>query len=152
MHASDDLNLAVDASEAEVGDDRFDGSDLCPACLAEVSVGCKFCPACAAPVAPLAAWTPFDRIFAEGYIYRQAVAAPRRLLVFMGAMLVFFPLFATGTVLFAWSAFVAKEYSLDLLEGAFITLVGALGMYHVTLNYLNRPACGTESPSEGGES
>lgn len=76
-----------------MGDDHFDGADLCPACLAELTAGCGFCPKCAAPVTPTVAMSPFERVFAEGFIYRQAVGNPRKLIVVVGAWLVFLPLF-----------------------------------------------------------
>ncbi len=146
MNASEGQNEPC--AEAEMGDDHFDGGDLCPACLAELTSGCNFCSSCAAPVTPLAAWAPFERVFAEGYIYRQAVASPRTLFVVIGAWLVFLPLFASGSAMLLWHCFVEHGDGLYLLEGGFITLIGTLGLYHVTQNYLQRPLSAIERPPE----
>ena len=151
MSESEDQDAPSAEVESEKSDDRFDGADLCPACLAELTEGCNFCASCAAPVTPLAGWMPFERVFAEAYIYRQAVASPRTLFIVVGAWFVFLPLLATGIIMLLWHWLVEKGDALYVLEGAFITIIGTLGLYHVTQNYLSRHRPGIEPPAADQE-
>jgi len=132
------MNTA-EPEELDVEDDRLDGADICPACLAELTDGCSFCPACAAPVSPTAAMAPFERVLAEGYIYRQAISAPRRLIVIVGVWVIFLVFFITGVVMIASEWFAGESSLLYRLEGSFLLLIGVLGLYHATRNYLARP-------------
>lgn len=141
----------TETPDVEMGDDRFDGGDLCPACLAELTAGCGFCPKCGAPVTPTVAISPFERIFAEGYIYRQAVASPRKFIIVLGVWLVFLPMLLIGLAMFAWDWFFERTDVLYLCEGLFLALVGAMGLYHVTWNYVQRPVFGSEPDSGSGE-
>jgi hypothetical protein len=137
-------------AEAEMGDDHFDGGDLCPACLAELTAGCGFCPQCGAPVTPTAAISPFERIFSEGYIYRQAVASPRKLIVVVGAWLLFLPLFLCGVVMLGWGLFFKHANPFEhVIAGLFFFIAGGLGLFHVTRNYLRRPRSSAEVTTEG---
>ncbi|MBL9129615.1 MAG: hypothetical protein JNG86_00340, partial [Verrucomicrobiaceae bacterium] len=116
--------------ETQMGDDHLDGADVCPACpacLAELTDGCNFCPACAAPVSPTAAICPFERVLAEGYIYRQAVSSPRSLVVIVGIWAVFLLLFLTGLAMVSYEFLVGETDMLYRLEGSFLVLVSGLG-------------------------
>lgn len=148
MNARDDTEASSEAAATEVGDDRFEGGDLCPACLAELTEGCGFCPKCAAPVSPTAAMAPFERIFAEGFIYRRAVAQPRKLIVVIGAWLVFLPLFLSGVIMVGWELIYGNTNAIYRLEGIFLAIIGGMGLYHVTRNYLNRPVPEPDSAAE----
>lgn len=137
--------------DAGMGDDRFDGGDLCPACLAELTAGCGFCPKCGAPVTPTAAIAPFERIFSEGYIYRQAVSSPQKLIVVVGAWFVFLPLLLAGIACIAVALFAVRSDWYFLCYGIFAVIVGALGLYQVTRNYMRRPVSGSEPDSGSGD-
>ncbi len=149
MNANEGPQVPCEGSEPAMGDDHFDGGDLCPACLAELTAGCGFCPQCAAPVTPTVAISPFERIFSEGYIYRQAVAAPRKLIVVIGIWLVFLPVFLSGVMMLVRHAFFREMPMLHVFGAVFATLIGGLGLFQVTRNYLRRPRSSIEAPAEG---
>jgi hypothetical protein len=149
MNAHEGQNVPCEEVEAAMGDDHFDGGDLCPACLAELTAGCGFCPQCAAPVTPTVAISPFERIFSEGYIYRQAVAAPRKLIVVIGIWLVFLPLFLSGGMMLVWDTFSREMPMLYVFGAVFTSIIGGLGLFQVTRNYLRRPRSNVEAPAEG---
>ena len=102
MSAVDTMSSSIPDVDNLIGDDRLDGADVCPACLAELSDGKSFCPVCNAPVSPTAAISPFERVFAEGYIYRQAVSAPRKLIVIVGVWCIFLSLLGSGIAMVAY--------------------------------------------------
>jgi len=148
MNANEGPKVPSEGGEAEMGDDHFDGGDLCPACLAELTAGCGFCPQCAAPVTPTAAISPFERIFSEGYIYRQAVASPRKLIVVVGIWLVFLPVFLSGVLMIVWHSFFREMPMPHVFGALFTSLIGGLGLFQVTRNYLRRPRSSAEVPTE----
>ncbi len=149
MNANEGPTVPCEEAEAEMGDDHFDGGDLCPACLAELTAGCGFCPQCGAPVTPTVAISPFERIFSEGYIYRQAVASPRKLIVVVGIWLVFLPVFLSGVLLVIRHAFFREMPMPHVVGALFASLIGGLGLFQVTRNYLCRPHSSVEVPGEG---
>ena len=131
-----------------MGDDRLDGADVCPACLAELSDGKSFCPACNAPVSPTAAISPFERVFAEGYIYRQAVSSPRKLIVIVGVWCIFLSLLGSGIAMVAYEYLYGPYDLMFLVEAGFLMVVGSLGLYHATRNYIARPPDKTVSETD----
>jgi hypothetical protein len=100
-------------------------------------------------VTPTVAISPFERIFSEGYIYRQAVAAPRKLIVVIGIWLVFLPLFLSGGMMLVWDTFSREMPMLYVFGAVFTSIIGGLGLFQVTRNYLRRPRSNVEAPAEG---
>ncbi len=149
MNANEGLKVASEEAEAAMGDDHFDGGDLCPACLAELTAGCGFCPKCAAPVTPTVAISPFERIFSEGYIYRQAVASPRKLIVVVGIWLVFLPVCLSGVLMIVRHVFFREMPMLHVFGAVFASVIGGMSLFQVTRNYLRRPRSSVEAPTEG---
>ncbi len=66
-------------------------SQLCVCCVLPNETSANFCSACGAPLNSYAATGPFERLFAEGHAYRQAVQRPRSLIVVMGVWMIFGP-------------------------------------------------------------
>jgi hypothetical protein len=68
---------------------QADEKELCLSCLSPNSPGANFCADCGAPLSSYAATGPLERIFAEGHLYRRAVAEPKNILVVIGVWLLF---------------------------------------------------------------
>ena len=70
---------AVDADEQQ----------LCVSCMAPNHPSAHFCHKCGAPLSSYASTGPFESVFAEGAVYRQAAERPRSLVVVLGVWLIF---------------------------------------------------------------
>lgn len=66
-----------------------DELELCPSCLNGNVPGSHFCADCGAPLSSCAAIMPFERLFAQGHIYRTATDKPKNILVLLGIWLLF---------------------------------------------------------------
>lgn len=62
---------------------------LCVSCVAPNHPLAHFCSKCGAPLTPYAAIGPFERIFAEGFIFRRAVQKPQKFIVVLGVWICF---------------------------------------------------------------
>jgi heme/copper-type cytochrome/quinol oxidase subunit 1 len=71
-------------------------TQLCLSCLAPNEISAHFCVKCRAPLSFHASTGPFERLFAEGFVYRHAAQRPRNLIVVMGVWLIFFPMMLMG--------------------------------------------------------
>ncbi len=79
-------------SEPEISEQAPGGLDekqLCLNCVFPNETEAHFCANCGAPLSSYAATGPFERIFAEGHVYRQAVEQPRSLVVVVGIWVIF---------------------------------------------------------------
>ena len=74
---------------------------LCVSCVFPNDPEAHFCVKCGAPLSSYAATGPFERIFAEGHVYRQAAERPRSLIVVLGIWVIFGAMALTGVVLVA---------------------------------------------------
>lgn len=108
---------------------------------------------------PTSAVAPFERILAEGYVYRRAVAEPRSFLVVIGALLVFAPLAIFGLLFVrrtlheagrvlpavhveSWSLgewLTAARWMSELLGGLFLVTIGLMGAGQAVVHYWRRP-------------
>jgi len=70
-------------------DGELDEKQLCMNCVSPNEPAAHFCVKCGAPLSSYAAIGPFESLFAEGHIYRQAAARPRKLIVVLGICLIF---------------------------------------------------------------
>ncbi len=68
---------------------QLDERQLCTSCTEPNVVDAHFCQRCGAPLSPFAMITPFERLFAEGFIYRRAAEEPRRLITVLGIWVLF---------------------------------------------------------------
>lgn len=91
----------LESGEPESGEEE--GVPICPFCLARLeSDEALFCDRCGAPVDSVAAIMPFERIEAQGYLFREAVSRPRNWLVLVGIWVLLVPQVIVITVLLAW--------------------------------------------------
>lgn len=58
-----------------------------------------FCAKCGAPLTSYAATGPFESLFAEGHVYRQAAERPRSFIVVLGIWIIFGAFALTGVFL-----------------------------------------------------
>jgi hypothetical protein len=73
-----------------------DEKQLCICCMMPNEPSAHFCAECGAPLTSYASTGPFESLFAEGAVYREAAARPRRLIVVAGVWLVFGSAVFTG--------------------------------------------------------
>src|SRR3954464_15103851 len=72
-------------SNPEVAEEK----QLCANCMFPNYPEAHFCAKCGAPLSSYASTGPFESLFAEGHIYRQATEQPRKLVVVFGIWLIF---------------------------------------------------------------
>ncbi len=109
---------------------------LCVSCMAPNDPAAHFCAKCGAPLSSYASTGPFEHLFAEGHVYRQAVERPRRFIVVLGVWLIF------GTMALAGVAvvFIGREMGFQyFLAGAFFLAISLLMIWKTTRNYFARP-------------
>ena len=62
---------------------------ICTSCVALNEPSAGFCLKCGAPLSSFSMITPFERLFAEGFIYREAANRPRKLITVLGVWFIF---------------------------------------------------------------
>ncbi len=110
-----------------------DEQQLCLRCLAPNDPSAHFCVQCSAPLTAYASTGPFEHLFAEGAVYREAAQHPKKLIVVIGMWLIFGMMFCAGAML----AVVAY----DLPERVFGVLLLPLSLFMIwrtTRNYIAR--------------
>jgi ribosomal protein L40E len=75
---------------------EMEEKQLCLSCLFPNTTSANFCAKCGAPLSSYAATGPFEHLFAEGYVYREAAEKPRSLIVVLGIWLIFGFMALTG--------------------------------------------------------
>jgi len=83
------MSFNNDESQSEVVED-FE-NELCIHCCEANAPLVKFCRHCRAPLHPLAAFNPYERVYATGFIWRAAVNKPNNRMVLIGMYLYFAP-------------------------------------------------------------
>jgi rubredoxin len=114
---------------------------LCLSCLHPSDPSNHFCPKCGAPLTSYASTGPFEHLFAEGYVYRQAVGCPRSPIVLIGVWMIFGPMAAIGAFLLATSR---QAGIADFLLGAAILLISVLVIWRATRQYCLRRQPGAQ--------
>ena len=114
---------------------------LCTSCMAPNEPSAHFCAKCGAPMSPYAATGPFESVFAEGHVYRQAAEKPRSLIVVLGIWLVFGMIAVGGAMML----FLGREDGIEyVIMGAFLLPVALVMIWKTTRNYLaHRPRAET---------
>jgi len=108
---------------------------LCVSCMAPNDPSAHFCVKCGAPMSPYAATGPFESVFAEGHVYRQAAERPRSLIVVLGVWLVFGMMAVVGAMML----FLGRDVGIEsVIMGAFLLPVCLLMIWKTTRNYLAR--------------
>jgi hypothetical protein len=114
---------------------------LCIRCMMPNDPAAHFCAECRAPLSSYASTGPFESLFAEGAVYHEAAARPRRLIVVAGVWLIFGPAIFTGLAIvfgasFKWyNAPVALTYFGVPGGMAIIAISGAM-IWKTTKNFL----------------
>lgn len=109
---------------------------LCLGCLCPNDPAAHFCSDCGAPLSSYAATAPFERIFAEGHVYRKAVGEPRNLIVVLGIWLIF-GLTASAGVIFLLN-FGSTGIASVLFSGFLIAISVAM-IWKSTRSFLKKP-------------
>jgi hypothetical protein len=115
---------------------------LCTSCAAPNEPTAGFCIKCGAPLSSFSMIAPFQRLFAEGFIYRQAADHPRSMITVLGVWLIFGVLALSGLTI-VLLAFQRAGGSLvatvaDGVFGAAIIAVSLAMIWKTTRNYLAR--------------
>ncbi len=132
--------LDREALEARVAEDDGTGIDLCPSCLQGVPYADSLCPHCGAPISGTAGMAPWERTLAEGFIYRSAVANPRKPIVLIGVWLVFLPVLVTNGFV------IGREIQRNDFRNearwfsVFMAVISVVILYQTTSNYLKGQA------------
>jgi hypothetical protein len=109
---------------------------LCVSCMAPNEPSAHFCAKCGAPLSSYASTGPFESVFAEGAVYRQAAEQPRSLIVVLGVWLIFGILGLAGLVMVAMARDMGIGYT---AFGAFMLVISVVLIWKSTRNYLARP-------------
>jgi len=113
-----------------------DEKQLCVSCLFPNEPLAHFCAKCGAPITSYAATGPFESIFAEGHVYRQAVERPRSFVVVLGVWLLFGSMALTGAVM----PFIGNEFGIqNFLFGAFMIPISVVMIWKTTRSYFAHP-------------
>ena len=112
-----------------------DEKQLCTSCMTPNEPTVHFCIKCGVPLSSFATFAPFERLFAEGFIYRQAADNPRRLIVVLGVWLIFSAMALGGIALVAIS--LDSSFVLAIV-GAFMLVISLVIIWKTTRNYLAR--------------
>jgi|JI10StandDraft_1071094.scaffolds.fasta_scaffold844620_1 hypothetical protein len=110
-----------------------DEQQLCVRCLAPNYPSAHFCVQCSAPLSGYASTGPFEQVFAQGAVYREAAQHPKKLIVVIGVWLIFGMMFLGGAFLAGYA------YDLpDRVGGAFLLTISLLMIWRTTWNYRAR--------------
>jgi hypothetical protein len=122
---------------------REDSSDseekqLCTSCTTPNDPAAHFCAKCGAPLSSFATIAPFERLFAEGFIYRQAAERPRKLIVVLGVWLIFGTMASFGLMIIGMSQSSGLEAIIGLLAGGAVVVFSMVMIWKSTQNYCSR--------------
>jgi len=101
-----------------------------------------FCTKCGAPLSSYASTGPFESLFAEGSVYRQAAEHPQKLIVVLGVWMIFGMMALAGFYII-WLSQSSSDAAVALkIFGAFVGLallaVSGTMIWKSTRNYLTR--------------
>ncbi len=113
-----------------------DEKELCLSCMFPNDPNTHFCSNCRAPMSSYAATGPFERILAEGHVYRQAAERPRKLIVVLGVWLIFVPMAIAGVTLI----FIGRDEGLRyFFPGVFSLVISVAMILRTTISYFKQP-------------
>ena len=121
--------------------DNLPARPVCPNCIHPINERDDFCPQCSAPVGLAVTIDPFKRIWAMGFLYKQAVNSRINGFMLVGMWLIMLPLILQMTNFFIEGmsqvlngrAVFPSTYSRILYGPA--AIVPALLLYKTTKNY-----------------
>ncbi len=105
---------------------------LCVSCVFPNEPEVHFCAKCGAPLTTYAATGPFEALFAEGHVYRQAAERPRSFIVVLGMWIIFGGVGLTGFVLVAAGRESGFGY---VVAGALMLAISLVVIVKTTRNY-----------------
>ena len=109
---------------------------LCVSCMFPNESAAHFCAKCGAPMSSYAATGPFESLFAEGHVYRQAAERLRSFVVVLGIWLIFGMMALVGVALL----FIGREVGIQyVVVGAFLLPISVVMIWKTTRSYLARP-------------
>jgi hypothetical protein len=109
---------------------------LCVSCMFPNAPLAHFCTKCGAPMSSYAATGPFESLFAEGHVYRQAAERPRSLVVVLGIWIIFGAMALAGVAMLFLGREVGVQY---VVGGAFVLPVSLVIIWKTTRSYFTRP-------------
>ena len=109
---------------------------LCLGCMFPNDPLAHFCAKCGAPMSSYAATGPFESLFAEGHVYRQAAERPRSLIVVLGIWILFGMMALAGVTMLFIGPQVGLEY---VVVGVFVLPISLVIIWRTTRSYLARP-------------
>jgi len=116
-----------------------DEKQLCTSCTTPNEPNANFCIKCGAPLSSYANIAPFERLFAEGFIYRQAAENPRKLIVVLGIWFIFGLMALGGMLVIGLSQGSGSGSTIiSVLIGSAMTLFSLVMIWKCTQNYLVR--------------
>lgn len=108
---------------------------LCVSCMAPNAPSAHFCIKCGAPLSSYASTGPFEAVFAEGAVYRQAAERPRSLIVVLGVWLIFGMTALAGLLVVLLGRDMGIGYT---IFGAATLAISVVLIWKSTRNYLTR--------------
>jgi hypothetical protein len=109
---------------------------LCVSCMVPNEPEAHFCAKCGAPMSSYAATGPFESLFAEGYVYRQATERSRSFVVVLGIWFIFGMMAIAGVTML----FIGREVGLEyVVVGAFVLPISLIIIWKTTRSYFTRP-------------
>ena len=114
---------------------------ICTSCAAPNESSADFCRKCGAPLSSFSMIAPFERLFAEGFIYREAANRPRKLITVLGVWFVFGMMASVGLIMIivfqstvgGWGATI-----IGVAFGAAMLAVSIAMIWKTTWNYLTK--------------
>jgi hypothetical protein len=139
------------ASESPSHPDAPEETMICTCCHHHNLPWVQFCGQCGAPIGVITTFLPYERILAEGFVFREAAHGKHtRLITVLGIWALFAPpivgvveiLGGTFAGLnktvryFSWSWPDWMAFAGELAVGVFIVCIGGALIYKVTANYI----------------
>lgn len=122
--------------ELETKEEETEESPLCLGCLTPNNSSANFCAKCGAPMTSYAASGPFECLFAEGHLYRQAAERPKNLMVVLGVWFIF-GFIGIGGLFVAILGFGSDLGS--VFFGGFLSVISLAMIWRTTRSYRARP-------------
>jgi hypothetical protein len=113
---------------------------ICTSCTAPNDPSAHFCSKCGAPLSSFATIAPFERLFAEGFIYRQAAERPRSFLTVLGVWVIFGVLGLGGLIIMIASSSAGAVLAIvtGVGFGVALLVISLTMIWKTTRNYLTR--------------
>lgn len=124
---------------------------FCPNCGRMNPPPTNFCLRCGSPCGAYATWTPLERVYAVGWLFRKAVSEPIKPITVLGMWLVTAPTLLWAPVYM--KSFLFRHSPVANVLVTLIVIITILLPIRVTMNFIRRKGTGeidldVDSPSE----